>query len=143
MPRRKERLDRLDGMVAGGPTGERKEQLSLTHRLHTNVHAGAQTKWRPGRLHAQPQNQAVHCGLRAPPHWRTKAVPQDGHRSRAVRQSSGVSLKISSAILTASSNSFSRSLRPSRPGAPGLLHHSVQTGARRQDPAGLVSIAGR
>lgn len=82
VPWRKERLDRLDGMVAGGPTGERKEQLSLTHRLHTNVHAGAQTKWRPGRLHAQPQDQAVHCGLRAPPHWRTKAVPQAGHRSR-------------------------------------------------------------
>lgn len=88
VPWRKERLDRLDGMVAGGPTGEQKEQLSLTHRPHTNVQAGAQTK----SLHARPQNKAVHCGLRAAPHWRTKAVPQDGHRSGPCTKSSGVSL---------------------------------------------------
>lgn len=59
VPRRK-RLDRLDGIFAGGPSEEQKEQLSLTHRLHTNVHAGTQTKSRPGRLHAQPQNKAGH-----------------------------------------------------------------------------------
>lgn len=86
VPWRKERLDRLDGIFAGGPTEEQEEQLSLTHRLHTNVHAGTQTQWCPGRLHAQPQNKAVHCSRRAPPDRRTKAGPQDGHRNRLCRK---------------------------------------------------------
>lgn len=86
VPRRKERLDRPDGRFAGGPSVEQTEQLSLTHRLHTNVHAGTQTKSCPGRLHAQPQNKAVHCRLGAPPDWRTKAVPQDGHTNSLDRK---------------------------------------------------------
>lgn len=86
VPWRKERLDRLDGILAGGPTEEQEEQLSLTHRLHTNVHTGTQTQWCPGRLHAQPQNKAVHCSRRAPPDRRTKAGPQDGHRNRLCRK---------------------------------------------------------
>lgn len=91
---RKERLDRLDGILAGGPAEEQKEQLSLTHRLHTNVHAGTQTKTRRHRPHAQPQNKAVHCCRRAHRDWRTKAVPQDGHRKQAEQKRSRIRLKL-------------------------------------------------
>lgn len=93
---------------ARGPTEEQKEQLSLTHSLHTNVHAGTQTKTRPCRLHAWPQNKAVHCSPRADRDRRTKAVPQDGHRKHAVQKRSRFSLKWQTPFQTKSRNTAKR-----------------------------------
>lgn len=101
-------LDRLDGNLPRGPTEEQKEQLSLTHSLHTNVHAGTQTKTRPCRLHAWPQNKAVHCSPRADRDRRTKAVPQDGHRKQAVQKRSRFSLKWQAPFQTKSRNTVKR-----------------------------------
>lgn len=93
---------------ARGPTEEQKEQLSLTHSLHTNVHAGTQTKTRPCRLHAWPQNKAVRCSPGADRDRRTKAVPQDGHRKQAVQKRSRFSLKWQTPFQTKSHNSVKR-----------------------------------
>lgn len=59
--------------IARGPTKEQKEQLSLTHTLHTNICAGTQTNtcaWTcTCRVHTQThthsQTKPVYCCLGA------------------------------------------------------------------------------
>lgn len=70
VPQRKERLDRLDGDFAWSPTKKQKEQLSLTHTLHTNTRAGTQTKGMYMDTFMQSartctQTKPVYCCLRA------------------------------------------------------------------------------